>query len=299
MNQEKTFEGAMTALVTPFVTRNAVSVVDEKALGLFCEKQIASGIDGVIACGTTGESATLSMEERGRVLQVVREAVRGRVPVIAGVGSNSTAQTVALALQAKQLGADALLVVTPYYNKPTQQGLYEHYRAVAKVGMPLFLYNVPSRTGCDLLPETVARLCAFPEVIGIKEASGQIQRTQRILQQTGDRLIVLSGDDAINYPLYCIGARGCISVVSNLFPGSVASCWDAHERGDAAVARKVHQAMLPVADALFLETSPTPVKTALSWRGEMSAEVRLPLCGLSETTATTLQMVLEQSRGLS
>lgn len=295
MWQEKTFHGAMTALVTPFKQHLGNLEIDEKALANLCEKQIQAGISGLVPCGTTGETPTLLEKERLRVLQVVMEANKGRVPIIAGVGSNSTAQTLSLALQAKQAKADALLVVTPYYNRPTQEGLYQHYKAlVDAVDMPIFLYNVPSRTGCDLLPDTVERLCAFKQIIGIKEASGQIHRTQQLIGKLGDRLIVLSGDDAINYPLYAIGAKGCISVASNLLPEKVAGCWNAYEKGNHPMARTLHDALLPIAEALFIESSPTPVKTALSWRGEMDPHVRLPLCALSPNAENTLRHVLQK-----
>src|SRR5438309_2144924 len=219
------FVGAMTALVTPMRDGQ----VDEAALEALVEWQISEGIDALIPCGTTGESATLTHEEHGKVVRAVVRAAKKRVPVIAGAGSNSTAEAVALSKDAREAGADALLQITPYYNRPTQEGLYLHFRAIADaVPLPLVLYNVPARTGCDLLPETIARLCELPTVVAVKEAHGTVQRTQQILSRVGDRLVILSGEDAINYPLYAVGARGCISVVSNVAPRLVADCWDAH-----------------------------------------------------------------------
>src|SRR5262249_5698421 len=198
------FVGAMTALVTPMRDGQ----VDEAALEAFVEWQIGDGIDALIPCGTTGESATLTHDEHAQVIRRVVKAAKKRVPVIAGAGSNSTAEAIALSKAAKEAGADALLQITPYYNRPTQEGLYLHFRAVAEaVPLPVILYNVPARTGCDLLPETIARLADLPSIIGIKEAHGTVQRTQAILSRLGDRMVVLSGDDAINYPLYAVGAR--------------------------------------------------------------------------------------------
>ncbi|MCS6915380.1 MAG: 4-hydroxy-tetrahydrodipicolinate synthase [Myxococcales bacterium] len=274
-------QGALTALVTPMRREGDALVVDEQALGDLCEAQIRAGIDGLVPCGTTGEAATLSAAEQERVIRLVVEAAAGRVPVVAGVGSNSTAHALELARAAARAGAQALLVVTPYYNKPTQEGLLLHYRELARVGVPLVLYNVPGRTGCDLLPETVARLCELPEVIAIKEATGSVQRTQQIIARMGDRLTVLSGEDAINYPLYCVGARGCISVVGNIAPELTAAIWDATVLGDHVRARSLHYQFLPLAEAMFLESNPIPVKTALARMGRIQPWLRPPLCPMS------------------
>ena len=285
------FVGAMTALVTPMRDGQ----VDEAALEALVEWQIAEGIDALVPCGTTGESATLTHEEHGKVVRAVVRAAKKRVPIIAGAGSNSTAEAIALSKDAREAGADALLQITPYYNRPTQEGLYLHFRAIAEaVPLPMVLYNVPARTGCDLLPETIARLCELPTVVAVKEAHGTVQRTQQILARTGERLVILSGEDAINYPLYAVGARGCISVVSNVAPRLVAQCWDAHAAGDAARARKLHYDSLPLAEALFSEASPIPSKAALAMMGKIAPDIRLPLHAMSEAPKAKLRALLSQ-----
>jgi 4-hydroxy-tetrahydrodipicolinate synthase len=283
------FVGAMTALVTPMRDGQ----VDEAALEALVDWQIAEGIDAVIPCGTTGESATLTPKEHVHVIARVVKAAKKRVPVIAGAGANATAEAIDLSKEAHEAGADALLQVTPYYNRPTQEGLYLHFRAIAEATpLPIILYNVPARTGCDLLPETIARLAELPTVVGVKEASGTVQRTQQIIARLGDRLVILSGEDAINYPLYAVGARGCISVVSNVAPRLIADGWDAHAAGDAARARKLHYESLPLAEALFSEASPIPTKTALALMGRMSPEIRLPHHAMSEAPKQKLRAVL-------
>jgi 4-hydroxy-tetrahydrodipicolinate synthase len=285
------FVGAMTALVTPMRDGQ----VDEAALEALVEWQIAEGIDALVPCGTTGESATLTHDEHGKVIRAVVRAAKKRVPVIAGAGSNSTAEAIALSKDAREAGADALLQITPYYNRPTQEGLYLHFRAIAEaVPLPMVLYNVPARTGCDLLPETIARLCELPSVVAVKEAHGSVQRTQQILQRTGERLVILCGEDAINYPLYAVGARGCISVVGNVAPRLIAECWDAHAAGDAARARKLHYQSLPLAEALFSEASPIPSKAALAMMGRIAPDIRLPLHAMSDAGKSKLRAVLAQ-----
>jgi 4-hydroxy-tetrahydrodipicolinate synthase len=286
------FAGAMTALVTPMRDGQ----VDDVALRALVDWQIAEGIDALIPCGTTGESATLTFEEHVHTIRVVVEATRKRVPVIAGAGANATHEAIALSKAAREAGVDALLQVTPYYNRPTQEGLYLHFRAIAEaVQLPIVLYNVPARTGCDLLPETVARLAGdLPSVVAIKEASGSVQRTQQIIARLGDRLTVLSGEDAINHPLYAVGARGCISVVSNVAPSLVARAWDAWQAGDAARARALHCESLPLAEALFAESSPIPTKTALAMMGKIAPEMRLPLHAISDGPKQKLRAALVQ-----
>lgn len=287
------FVGAMTALVTPMRDGQ----VDEAALEALVEWQIAEGIDALVPCGTTGESATLTHEEHHRVVKCVVRAAKKRVPIIAGAGSNATAEAIALSKAAREAGADGLLHITPYYNRPTQEGLYLHFRAIAEaVPLPIVLYNVPARTGCDMLPDTIERLVkAMPSsFVGVKEASGTVQRTQQILQRTGERAVVLSGDDAINLPLYAVGARGCISVVSNVAPRLVADAWDAWAADDAARARALHYESLPLAEALFSEASPIPAKTALAMMGRIGGELRLPLHPMSEAPRTRLRAVLTQ-----
>jgi 4-hydroxy-tetrahydrodipicolinate synthase len=285
------FVGAMTALVTPMRGPE----VDREALERLVESQIQAGIDALVPCGTTGESATLSHEEHTEVIRVVVKAARKRVPVIAGAGSNSTAEAIAQSKAAREAGADGLLHITPYYNKPTQEGLYRHFRAVVEaVPLPTVVYNVPGRTGCDLAVDTLARLAELKEIVGIKEATGTVQRTQQIIARLGERLVVLSGEDAINYPLYAVGARGCISVVSNVAPRVVAEGWDAHAAGDADRARKLHYQTVELADALFLESNPIPAKTALGWMGQMQPDLRLPLSPMSAGNADKLRDVLRR-----
>lgn len=269
----------MTALVTPMRDGR----IDEAALEALVEAQIAAGIDALVPCGTTGEAATLTTEEHLHVIRRVVTLAKKRVPVIAGTGSNATAEAIALAKAAHEAGADGQLQVTPYYNRPTQEGLYLHFKAIAEAcPLPIVLYNVPARTGCDMLPETIARIAELPSVVGLKEASSLVQRTQQIIARIGDRLAIVSGEDAINFPLYCAGAVGCISVVSNVAPKLVAEAWDSFAAGDVARARKLHYQLLPLAEALFSEASPIPTKAALAMLGAMSAETRLPLHPISD-----------------
>ncbi|HEY7956825.1 MAG TPA: 4-hydroxy-tetrahydrodipicolinate synthase [Polyangia bacterium] len=285
------FVGAMTALVTPMRDGR----IDGEALGALVEAQIAAGIDALVPCGTTGESATLTAEEQAQVIGVVVKAARKRVPVIAGAGSNATDRAIALSRAAAKAGADGLLHITPYYNRPTQEGLYQHFRAIAlAVPLPTVLYNVPARTGCDLLPETVARLCELDAIVGLKEATGSVQRTQQVIAKVGERLAILSGEDAVNLPLYAVGARGCISVVSNVAPGLVAEAWDAFASGDLARARALHYRSLPLAEALFCEANPIPAKTALAMMmpGKITPELRLPLVPMTPAGQEKLRAAL-------
>lgn len=283
------FRGAITALVTPFRDGR----VDEDAYRQLIDWQIQQGVNGIVPCGTTGESATLSHQEHNRVIDIAVDEARGRVPVIAGTGSNSTAEAVRLTQHAKEAGADGALLITPYYNKPTQEGLYQHYKAVAEEArFPLVLYNVPGRTGCNLLPETVARLAELPEVVGIKEATGDLKQVSDVLEKCGDRLAVLSGDDFTVLPLLALGGRGVISVLSNVVPADVSAMLAAYEAGDLPRARELHFRTMPVARALFLETNPIPVKTALALMGRVGPELRLPLCPLQEANAKKLATTL-------
>ncbi len=288
------FRGAITALVTPF--RNGR--LDEEAYRELIDWQIRQGVDGIVPCGTTGESATLSHEEHNRVIDIAVDEARGRVPVIAGTGSNSTAEAIRLTRHAKEAGADGALLITPYYNKPTQEGLYRHYRRVAEeTKFPIILYNVPSRTGVNLLPETVARLAEIPDVVGIKEATGDLRQVSDVLEKCGDRISVLSGDDFTVLPLLCLGGRGVISVVSNLAPSDMAGMIRAFNDGDLARARELHYRLMPLARAMFLETNPVPVKTALALMGRIALEVRLPLCEMTPENRARLEAVL-RSYGL-
>lgn len=274
------FKGAFTALVTPF----SQGRVDEEAYRNLIEWQIEQGIHGVVPCGTTGESATLSHEEHKRVIRICVEQVRGRVPVLAGAGSNNTTEAVELARFAKEAGADGALLITPYYNKPTQEGLYQHFRRIAQeVPMPYVLYNVPSRTATNLLPATVARLAKdIPEVIGIKEATGDLNQVSQVLELCGPDFQVLSGDDFTVLPLLSIGGCGVISVVSNVVPAKMSGLCTAWQRGDIAQARSYHFELAAYARMMFLETNPIPVKTALSMMGKIQLELRLPLVPMNE-----------------
>jgi 4-hydroxy-tetrahydrodipicolinate synthase len=284
------FTGVITAIVTPF---KAGGALDEDALRRLVGEQIAAGIHGLVPVGTTGESPTLSTEEHIRVIKVVVEETRRRVPVIAGTGANSTREAIDLSRAAKQVGADGLLQVTPYYNKPTQDGLYRHFKAVVdEVPLPTIVYNVPGRTSCDLLPDTVARLCDLPAIVGVKEATGSAQRAAQIIARCGDRMIVLSGDDATAFPLYALGARGCISVVSNVAPADMAAMWEAAAAGDWARARALHYKLFPLSEGLFVETSPIPVKAALAMMGKIADELRPPLYPITPASRDKVRKIL-------
>ncbi len=284
------FTGAFTALVTPFKK----GVVDYDALADFVEFQITEGISGVVPCGTTGESSTLSHEEHHRVVEFVIKQVRGRVPVIAGAGSNCTAEAVSLAAHAKEAGADAALLITPYYNKPTQEGLFLHFSEVARlVKIPIILYNVPGRTSVNMLPQTVARLSSIGNIIGIKEASADLRQISEILEQVGDDFVVLSGDDFTTLPILSVGGKGVISVHSNVAPKDVTEMVTAYLAGDRGGAAKLHYKLLPLARAMFIETNPVPAKAALSLMNKMDPDVRLPLAPLSEGNMAVLKKILK------
>ena len=288
------FEGAMTALVTPMKNGE----VDVEALDNLVEWQIAEGIDGLVPVGTTGESATLDVAEHIRVVERVVAVCKGRVPVVAGAGGNSTTEAIELSRACQAAGADGLLHVTPYYNKPTQEGLYGHYAAIARATpLPIVLYNVPGRTACDLLPETVARLAELDTIVAIKEAS-TVKRASDILHRVGDKLTVLSGDDASAFPIMALGGRGVISVVSNVVPRKMAELCKLTCSGDLIGARALHFELVPLFDALFVESNPIPVKAALERMGKIGGEVRLPLSPASTVTRTLVTEVLT-SLGLS
>jgi 4-hydroxy-tetrahydrodipicolinate synthase len=283
------FKGVITALVTPF--RNGA--IDEEALRRLVDEQIRAGIDGFVPVGTTGESPTVSNEEHIRIVEIVVEEARKRVPVIAGTGANATHEAIELTRAAKAVGADGTLQVAPYYNRPTQEGLFRHFKAVADaVPMPMVLYNVPGRTACDLLPDTVERLCDVPAVVAIKEATGSAQRAAQIISRVGSRLAVLSGDDATAFPLYALGARGCISVVSNVAPADMAAMWDAAESGDWARARQLHYKLFALSEGLFIEANPIPVKAALAMMGKISDEIRLPLVAMTGNSREKVRKII-------
>lgn len=285
------FTGAFTALVTPFKNGK----VDEEKYREFIEWQIQEGINGVVPCGTTGESATLSHKEHEDVIRICIDQVKGRVPVIAGAGSNNTKEAIGLAQFAKDAGADALLLITPYYNKPTQEGLVAHYKAIAnEVSIPIVVYNVPGRTGVNVLPSTMARLYKeIPDVIGVKEATGNLIQVSDILEQCDDDFVLLSGDDFTLLPILSIGGKGVISVVSNLIPKKFAQLCKAGMTGDLATAKKLHFETQAICRACFVETNPIPVKTALNLMGKMGPEMRLPLVPLQPSSLETLKVALK------
>lgn len=278
--------GTLTALITPFRD----GAIDEPALRELVEAQIVGKVDGLVPCGTTGESVNLSESEYSRVVRAVVEQAKGRVPVVAGAGSASTSHTIELAHLAMKAGAQALLVVTPYYNRPTQEGLYAHYRAVHDaVPLPVMLYNIPGRTGSDLALETVQRLADLPRVAAIKEATGNILRAQAIARVLGDRLTVLSGDDALTIGMMAVGGAGVVSVASNVVPALVAASVNAMRAGDYVGALAQHQRLLPLYESLFVESNPGPVKMALAILGKVAPEWRLPMVCPSEGTQRLLR----------
>jgi 4-hydroxy-tetrahydrodipicolinate synthase len=279
------FHGSIVAIVTPFKNGS----VDEPALRDLIEWHVESGTHGIVSCGTTGESATLSHEEHDRVVDFTLEVVNGRVPVIAGAGSNSTDEAIRRTQYAKKAGADGALVVVPYYNKPTQEGLYQHFRAVAEaVDIPIVLYNVPGRTVTNLLPDTVARLAEIPNIVAIKEATGSLQQVSDVIGSCPENFAVLSGEDFVVLPMYAVGGRGVISVTANVAPGDMAELCNAAEEGDWTRAREYHYKLRPLNTAMFIETNPIPAKTALSLMGKISENFRLPLCSMSESNRARL-----------
>ena len=282
-------QGSMVAIVTPF--RN--DAVDEQALNALIELHARSGTSAIVPCGTTGESATLSHEEHDRVIELTVQASRGRIPVIAGTGSNNTKEAIRLTQHAKAAGADAALLISPYYNKPTQRGLYLHFKAVAEsVDLPLIIYNIASRTAVNIEPETFAQLAELRTIVGVKESSGNLEQMIRILQLTNSRLVLLSGDDALTLPVLAIGGTGVISVAANLVPQDMAAMVQAFQQGRREEAIQRHQKLLPLIRALFLETNPIPVKTAMGMLGMISPELRLPLCAMSEGHEERLRQAL-------
>jgi 4-hydroxy-tetrahydrodipicolinate synthase len=280
----------MVALVTPF--RNGE--LDEAALRKLVEFHVEQGTSALVPCGTTGESATLSHEEHDRVIELIVQAARGRIPVIAGAGSNNTKEAVRLTRHAKEAGADAALLISPYYNKPTQRGLYLHFKAVADaVDLPIVVYNIASRTAVNIEPETFAQMTAIRNIVAVKESSGNLEQMSRILQATQGRITLLSGDDALTLPVLAIGGTGVISVAANLVPRDVAAMVKAFQAGRQDDALALHRKLLPLIRALFLETNPIPVKTAMGMLGMCSDELRLPLCELSEGNVARLRAALE------
>jgi 4-hydroxy-tetrahydrodipicolinate synthase len=284
------FEGSIVAIVTPFKRGK----VDERALGDLIEWHISSGTSAIVPCGTTGESATLEYEEHYRVIEITVKAVNKRVPVIAGTGANSTDETVMITKTAKKLGADAALLVAPYYNKPTQEGLYRHYKTVADaVRMPIVLYNVPGRTAVNILPPTVARLSEVKNIVAIKEATGDMKQVSEVIRLCGDRIAVISGDDFTTLPLLALGGKGVISVTANIAPRQVSDMCRLWKQGRQGEARALHYRLEPLNQAMFIETNPIPAKTALALMGKIREEFRLPLCEMSSANKDKLRKTLK------
>ncbi len=285
------FKGSMVAIVTPF--RNGK--VDEKALSELIEFHIKNGTDVIVPCGTTGESATLSHEEHHRVVEITVKTVNKRIPVVAGAGSNSTAETLELANYAKKAGADGVLLITPYYNKPTQEGLYQHFKKVAEsVDIPIVLYNVPGRTSVNMLPATVARLRSIRNIVGIKEATGDLKQISELIRLCGRDFDVISGDDFTTLPMLAIGGVGAISVTANIVPGDAAAMFDSFFAGKMEDALKLHYKMEPLHSLMFVETNPIPVKTALAFMGKINEEFRLPLCPMADANKEKLKKGMKE-----
>jgi 4-hydroxy-tetrahydrodipicolinate synthase len=289
--QKTVFEGSMVALITPF----RKGKVDEKALRRLVQFQIKNGTDALVPCGTTGESATLSHAEHRRVVEVVIEAAEGRVPVIAGTGSNSTEEAISLTRHAYKSGADAALLITPYYNRPTQEGLFRHFQAVAKaVDIPIILYNVPSRTGVNLEPATVARLSQIPSMVALKDAASNLRQTADTIEMCEGRISLLSGDDFLLLPMLAIGARGGIAVIANVVPDLMAEIWDAWLAGNWERTKAIHYRIHPLNRCMYLETNPIPVKWAAYKMGLCTREIRLPLTALAEKFQPQLEQEMKQ-----
>ena len=288
------FEGVFVAIVTPFKNGN----IDEEALRRLIDYQIAGGVDGIVPCGTTGESATLNHEEHDQVIRIAVDACKGKVTVLAGTGSNSTHEAIELSQSAKKAGADGLLQITPYYNKPNQEGLYQHFSSIAgNVDLPIILYNVPSRTSVNMDPETVVRLAKIQNIVGIKEASGSLQAISKIINDCGKDFTVLSGDDPLLWPILAIGGKGVISVTANILPTKVAAMYKAAANGNIKDARSLHYELMDINETLFIDTNPVPVKAALHLMGKIESELREPLVGLSSDHLEKLKKVMA-SHGL-
>jgi 4-hydroxy-tetrahydrodipicolinate synthase len=285
------FQGSIVALITPFSDKG----VDEKALSSLIEFQLDNGTNGIVPCGTTGESPTLTTEEHDHVIETTVQAVKGRVPVIAGTGSNSTAEAVHLTKHAAKVGADAALVVTPYYNKPTQKGLYLHFKAVAEsVDIPIILYNIEGRTARNIETETVARLAQdCKNIIGVKEASGKLDQALMVKKACGPDFVLISGDDALTIPMMDLGGKGVISVVANIVPKDVSDMVRAYLAGDKLKAQALEYKMVSLVKAMFIETNPIPVKTAAALMGLCNGALRLPLCEMEPDNLAKLKQAMK------
>ncbi|HEX2840259.1 4-hydroxy-tetrahydrodipicolinate synthase [Hyphomicrobium sp.] len=285
------FKGSITALITPFKN----GLVDEEALRRFVDWQITEGTHGLVPTGTTGESPTLNFDEHKRVIEITVEAARGRVPVIAGTGSNSTDEAIELSIYAEKVGSDGLLIVNPYYNKPTQEGLYQHFKAINdKVGIPILIYNIPGRTNVDMSVQTMARVYELKNVVGVKDATANIARVSQQRAAMGPEFIQLSGEDATALGFMAHGGHGCISVASNVAPRLCSEFQTACMKGDFAAALALQDRLMPLHDVMFVETNPGPVKYAASRLGICSAEMRLPLTPVCEQTKKAVDPVLTQ-----
>jgi len=285
------FKGSIVAIVTPFKNGE----IDEEKLRELVEFQIENGTDGIVPCGTTGEASTLDYQEHDRVVEIVVHQAKKRVPVIAGTGSNSTKEAIEITEHAKRVGADGALLITPYYNKPSQEGLYRHYKTVAEaVALPQILYNVPGRTAVNMLPQTVARLAEISNIVAIKEATGSLQQVSEIIALCGDKIDVISGDDFITFPLMACGGVGVISVTANIMPKEVADLVDFFNAGKMEEARQLHLKLLKISNAMFIETNPVPVKTALGFMGKCSDDIRLPLAPMSEENSAKLAGIMKE-----
>ncbi len=282
------FKGCFVAIVTPFKEGE----VDEESLRGLIHFCLDKGIDGIVPCGTTGESPALSFEEHKRVIQITVEEVKGKVPVIAGTGSNNTKEAVELTNFAKEVGAEATLVITPYYNKPTPRGMEAHYARLNEVGIPIIIYNVPSRTGVNIPPETVGKLSRLKNIVGIKEASGNIDQMSSVISLSKDDFSVLSGNDSHTLPLLSLGGVGVISVVANIVPQDMTQMVKAYLGKNIEKAKELHYKLYPLCRAMFIETNPLPVKTALAKMGMIEKEWRLPLVGMEEENEKKLEKVL-------
>jgi 4-hydroxy-tetrahydrodipicolinate synthase len=285
------FKGSLVAIVTPFVNGK----LDEKRFNSLLEFQIKNGTSGIVPCGTTGESATLSLEEHERVVEITVQTVAGRVPVIAGTGSNNTAEAIRLTRYAKGAGVDGVLLISPYYNKPTQKGIYLHFKTIAEeVDIPIVLYNIASRTGINIEPDTVAKLAQIKNIVAIKEASGNLSQMAQIVKLCGDNIALISGDDALTLPVLSIGGIGVISVVANIVPAQTAQLIKLFEDGKIEESRKIYYQLLPLVKAMFIETNPGPVKQALGMMGLVKPELRLPLCPMLPDNEEKLRQVLKE-----
>ncbi len=285
------FGGSMTAIITPFHDGQ----IDAEALERLVAFQITNGTSAIVPCGSTGESATMTHQEHLEVVRLVVKFARDRVPIIAGTGSNSTSEAIALTGAAKEAGATAALLISPYYNKPTQEGIYQHYKAVAEATrFPLIVYNIPGRTGSKIEATTMARLAELEHIVGLKEATGSLDEVQEVIRLCGDQIRVYSGDDALTLPIMAVGGSGVISVIANIMPKRSSEMTAAALAGDWVQARRLHYAMLPLMRALFLETNPIPVKAAAAMMGLCRDELRLPLLPMSEAPRAKLRAAMQQ-----